>query len=144
MPQSHRETANVDAWGIMDSYVDVAVIPEGEPWTPRAAGELRLEDGSRLTVAATREVSLPVGYHAFTRAGEDRPVRLIVSPGRCHLPDDLSLWGWAVQLYASRSRASWGIGDLADLRQLGRWARRLGAGILLVNPLTAPSPLPPI
>ncbi len=52
-------------------------------------------------------------------------------------------WGWAAQLYAARSRQSWGIGDLADLRRLGRWsAHELGARILLINPLAAPLPLP--
>ena len=40
----------------------------------------------------------------------------------------------------TRSRASWGIGDLADLARLGQWARRLGAGMLVVNPLDAVAP----
>jgi 4-alpha-glucanotransferase len=64
---------------------------------------------------------------------------LIVAPGRCPLPR--RGWGWAAQLYATRSTQSWGIGDLADLRRLGRWARRLGAHLLLINPLSAPLPL---
>jgi 4-alpha-glucanotransferase len=71
-------------------------------------------------------------------------VRLIVSPGRCHLPDEPRLWGWVAQLYATRSRQSWGIGDLADLRRLARWCRRQGAGVVMVNPLTAASPVTPI
>ena len=46
-----------------------------------------------------------------------------------------------MQLYAARSAASWGIGDLADLGRLGRWsARELGAGLTLVNPLHAAIP----
>jgi 4-alpha-glucanotransferase len=45
-----------------------------------------------------------------------------------------------VQLYATRSGGSWGIGDLADLRSLARWSRGLGAGAMLVNPLGAPNP----
>ena len=49
-------------------------------------------------------------------------------------------WGWAIQLYALRSRASWGIGDLADLRQFGRWSRRRGASVILLNPLGAQTP----
>src|SRR2546430_13314828 len=54
-------------------------------------------------------------------------------------------WGWAVQLYAARSRESWGIGDLADLRRLGRWSREaLGAGVIMVNPFTAATPVRPI
>jgi 4-alpha-glucanotransferase len=55
---------------------------------------------------------------------------------RCPLPGERA-WGWAVQLYAARSSGSWGIGDLADLRELGRWSRSLGAGFLLLNPLHA-------
>jgi 4-alpha-glucanotransferase len=51
-------------------------------------------------------------------------------------------WGLAAQLYAVRSRRSWGIGDLADLRRLGARARRLGARFLLVNPLHAAAPGP--
>src|SRR5262249_24504876 len=58
--------------------------------------------------------------------------------------DDLRTWGFAAQLYASRSRQSWGIGDLGDLARLGRWARSLGAGVVMVNPLTAPAPVAPI
>jgi len=54
-------------------------------------------------------------------------------------------WGFAVQLYSLRSRASWGHGDLRDLADLAAWsARDLGAGFVLINPLHAAEPLPPI
>jgi 4-alpha-glucanotransferase len=54
-------------------------------------------------------------------------------------------WGFAVQLYSLRSRASWGHGDLHDLAELAAWsARDLGAGFVLVNPLHAAEPLPPV
>ena len=52
-------------------------------------------------------------------------------------------WGWAIQLYALRSRESWGVGDLADLRRFGRWSRRRGASIVLLNPLGAQTPTLP-
>src|SRR4029077_17346539 len=60
-------------------------------------------------------------------------------PGKCQPPRGRG-WGWAVQVYAARSRESWGIGDLADLRRLGRWARGEGASVLLINPLGAQAP----
>ena len=54
-------------------------------------------------------------------------------------------WGFAVQLYAVRSRGSWGHGDLHDLAELASWsARDLGAGFVLVNPLHAAEPAPPV
>src|SRR5712675_592643 len=63
-----------------------------------------------------------------------------VAPG----PGERS-WGFAVQLYSLRSRASWGHGDLRDLADLAAWsARDLGAGFVLINPLHAAEPLPPV
>ena len=37
-----------------------------------------------------------------------------------------------------------GHGDLDDLAELTRWAGDLGAGFVLVNPLHAPAPAPPV
>ena len=54
-------------------------------------------------------------------------------------------WGFAVQLYSVRSRQSWGFGDLGDLADLAAWsATDLGAGFILINPLHAGEPLPPL
>jgi 4-alpha-glucanotransferase len=54
-------------------------------------------------------------------------------------------WGFTVQLYSLRSRASWGHGDLHDLADLAAWSgRELGADFVLVNPLHAAEPLAPI
>jgi len=54
-------------------------------------------------------------------------------------------WGFTAQLYSLRSRRSWGHGDLHDLAELAVWsARELGAGFLLINPLHAAEPLPPV
>ncbi|HEV2217289.1 MAG TPA: 4-alpha-glucanotransferase [Candidatus Dormibacteraeota bacterium] len=65
-----------------------------------------------------------------------------VDVGRCTPPPDRG-WGWAIQLYAARSKASWGIGDLADLRRLGRWARSAGASVVQISPLGAQPPTRP-
>jgi 4-alpha-glucanotransferase len=54
-------------------------------------------------------------------------------------------WGFTVQLYSVRSAGSWGHGDLRDLAELARWsAAELDAGFVLVNPLQAAEPEPPI
>ena len=54
-------------------------------------------------------------------------------------------WGFTVQLYSVRSRASWGHGDLHDLADLAAWSGDgLGADFVLVNPLHAAEPQPPV
>ncbi len=58
---------------------------------------------------------------------------------------DRKTWGFTVQLYSVRSRRSWGHGDLHDLAELAAWsARELGADFILLNPLHAAEPLPPV
>ena len=109
-------------------------------WGGHVGGDVILEDGTTLHVDGDAPPDLPLGYHDLI--GEDgTTTRLIVTPGNCHLPDGLRTWGWAVQLYAARSRDSWGIGDLADLRTLADWSAGQGAEMLLVNPLHAALPL---
>ncbi len=161
-----------DAWGVDSSYTDgdgrrhhiddgvvrrlrnlVGRPPDDhEERAPLVArvGEARavgrcdvvLEGGGSLGVDATLPPDLPAGYHELHPAdGPPRP--LILSPGRCHLPAGMRAWGWAVQLYAARSRSSWGFGDLADLGRLRDWAGDLGAGFLMVNPLHAAAPTLP-
>jgi 4-alpha-glucanotransferase len=54
-------------------------------------------------------------------------------------------WGFTLQLYSVRSRASWGHGDLRDLADLAAWSgAALGADFVLVNPLHAAEPLAPV
>ncbi|MEO8744468.1 MAG: 4-alpha-glucanotransferase [Candidatus Dormiibacterota bacterium] len=75
----------------------------------------------------------------------DRPPRLRrgrLSPDPCATPPERA-WGWALQLYALRSKESWGIGDFADLRRFARWSRRAGATSILLNPLGAQTPTLP-
>ncbi|MGY1807841.1 4-alpha-glucanotransferase [Blastococcus sp. SYSU D00669] len=103
--------------------------------------EVVCEDGETRHVDGVLPGDFPLGYHRL-RTPDGRERRLIVSPGRCWLPDERT-WGWAVQLYATRSRDSWGIGDLGDLRALRKMAALQGAGFLLINPLHAVAPTTP-
>ena len=136
--------------------VDIRVARPGErvAGLRDRGGELQLEGGGRYALGPGDALppDLPFGYHTLlpeaatqsATAASRAPIQLIVTPGQCFLPDDLKLWGWATQLYATRSRESWGIGDLADLRALGAWTKSLGGGALMVNPLCAPAPVHPI
>ncbi|PZS21175.1 MAG: 4-alpha-glucanotransferase [Acidimicrobiales bacterium] len=117
----------------------VRVVHQDQPIVLDQPWELTLEDGQAAVVEGHLE-PLPLGYHDLTRQADGHHQRLIVSPGRCHLPDKLRTWAWAVQLYATRSTRSWGIGDLADLRTLAQWSAARGAQLLVVSPLHAPLP----
>jgi 4-alpha-glucanotransferase len=130
----------------------MGVGPEQAPQPPRARvirrgettwdrpGELTLEDGTSLRIEQKLPTDLPLGYHEFHPKDAKDALRLIVSPGVCPLPSARRMWSWAIQLYAARSRQSWGIGDLADLAKIARWSKELGAGVLMINPLHAAAP----
>lgn len=125
-----------------DREHDVIVLRAGESRALGAEGRLTLEDGAVLKIAGCTPDDLPLGYHTFLADGGDQETLLIVSPGTCRVPAK-RIWGFAAQLYAARSAASWGVGDFADLRRLSRWSAGLGAGMLLVNPLHAAAPVTP-
>jgi 4-alpha-glucanotransferase len=128
--------------------VRVLVPGSDRRWPGRA--DLVLEDGSHRFVDGELPGDLPHGYHRLHPAGHaegtapDGDVSLIVSPGHCFLPENLRTWGFAAQVYAARSRESWGMGDLADLARIGRFTKRLGGGVVMVNPMVAPTPVLPI
>lgn len=121
----------------------IRVIGPGETTAIDGPGELVLEDGTTLPVSESLPLDLPPGYHDLHMANQEQPAWIIKKPDGCFLDGGLRIWGWAVQLYAARSSQSWGIGDLGDLRRLGRWSRGLGAGALLINPLSAVAPIEP-
>lgn len=159
-----------DAWGIQQDWTDaddhaqrasddtvrrlreaIGTPPPGveerrpvvaRPGRRICAGAARVvcEDGTERTIDGVLPDDVPLGYHRLHEGGRDR--LLIVSPGRCHVPAEQH-WGWTVQLYGARSRSSWGVGDLADLRTLREWTQSLGGGFLLVNPLHAVAPTLP-
>ena len=124
--------------------------------------DVLLEDGStRLLDASTSAVErrdgrvrrvvplsgIPVGWHALrASAGEASAEAVLCSaPARLELPAGLDrAWGWMVQLYSLRSSASWAMGDYADLRTVAERVAGHGAGVLLLNPLHAETPVLPI
>jgi 4-alpha-glucanotransferase len=117
---------------------DLVVLKEGEH--PAVdAGRLTTEDGRALDVR-DRLPDLPLGWHTLATAEREIPV--VVTPRR--LAPVTPAWGWQVQLYALRSRESWGIGDFTDLRTLITGSAGLGAGVLLVNPVPAITPTFPV
>lgn len=116
----------------------VRVVKAGASVEFDGAWELTTEQGERLSGSGALPPDLPLGYHDLAHGS--RQTRLIVSPGRCHLPSARRTWGWVAQLYATRSANSWGMGDLGDLARLAGWAAGEGAGMVMVNPLHAPRP----
>jgi len=94
--------------------------------------------------------SLPLGWHCLhARSGDhEASASLVVTPQRLETPAALEgrrAWGLMAQLYSVRSSRSWGIGDFADLADLATIsATRYGADYVLVNPLHASAPAPPV
>ena len=145
------------AMGVPSDAEDPDLVPGTWVLTPKEVAERRVEHngvvhtelGASVPLLAGQLLpnDLPFGYHRFVAddaQASPNVIQILVTPERCYLPDELRTWGWAVQLYAARSQASWGIGDLADLATLGRWTKDLGGGALMVNPLCAPAPIHPV
>ncbi len=119
-------TRRAEAAGIAPSYVD---------WRGQrveVSDEILsaiLDALDSVPSAAAQAVNRPNGAGALARP---------------RIPEGRS-WGFTVQLYSLRSRRSWGHGDLRDLADLAAWsARDLGADFVLINPLHAAEPLPPV
>jgi 4-alpha-glucanotransferase len=120
-------------------------VPQRDDWD-----EPRDVDGV-LTGRATFAIpgSLPLGWHTLHAEtdGDHAECALVVTPERLETTQRLSKkrnWGLTAQLYSVRSSRSWGIGDFADLADLAEISARDGAGFVLVNPLHAGEPRPPI
>jgi 4-alpha-glucanotransferase len=104
-------------------------------------GVLVGEDGGRRAVDREVPAGLDPGWYRL-EIGE-QVVTVVVAPPA--LPEPRRAWGWMLQLYALHSAGSWGIGDLGDLREFTRWTGTAhGAGAVLLNPLHAITPVPPV
>ena len=124
------------------------------------AGKIELEGGSDTAVEVdggfvctsylVLPADLPEGYHTLevTVGGKTEIATVISAPEKIELLDDMkegSLWGWMSQLYSIRSSGSWGIGDYEDLKALlVESKKKTGADFMLINPLHAAEPVPPI
>ncbi|THJ68563.1 4-alpha-glucanotransferase [Arthrobacter echini] len=92
---------------------------------------------------------LPLGWHTLHASveGQESSCTFVVTPDRLSTTAalmDRRSWGLMAQLYSVRSAGSWGIGDLADLGQLARATADRGGDFVLVNPLHAAEPTPPV
>ncbi|GGH98475.1 4-alpha-glucanotransferase [Arthrobacter liuii] len=92
---------------------------------------------------------LPLGWHTLhaESEGATATAALVVTPARlatAKLLEERRGWGLATQLYSVRSKRSWGIGDFADLADLAAISGARGADYVLVNPLHAAEPVPPV
>lgn len=141
-------------------------IPDGAPVSLR----ISLEGGAGSVDAAQQDVwvqprdvdgvamgratfalpqDLPLGWHTLhAEAGSVTATStLVVTPARLDTARDLEErrgWGLATQLYSVRSKRSWGIGDFSDLADLAALSGARGADYVLVNPLHAAEPVPPV
>lgn len=129
----------VRAAGADPTFADVVRAAAGEPAGVLAGRTLLLDDGGELTVGSHLPPDLPYGYHEVD--GPAGRTLVLHAPRRVPAPE--RGWVLAAQLYAARSSASWGHGDLRDARTLATWVADAGpGGLLMLNPLHAALPGP--
>lgn len=146
LPHGHT----VQAWVDLEQGGDAWFLDQVDRWV-----EPRHIDGQLVGEATVRlPGNLPLGWHTlwariYSPDGEAREsaTTLVVTPDRL-APPGLAAgrqWGFMTQVYSMRSSRSWGIGDLMDLTELAAWSGGAeGADYVLVNPLHAASPVPPM
>lgn len=132
---------------------------------------LRLEDGARWDLQQSEDntapfdldgtlrgrarfhlpAGLPLGWHravAELEDGHSVEADVVVTPARVTVHEQFAAqraFGLQAQLYSVRSKRSWGVGDLADMRDIAAiTGARHGADFLLVNPLHASYPTAPV
>ncbi|MET0781898.1 MAG: 4-alpha-glucanotransferase, partial [Microbacterium sp.] len=128
------------------------LIPEQDPHSRAVGG------GTIWRLHVPVPDDLPLGWHTIhateRRHGSADPSRtascaLVVTPPGLDPPPARAgnggrAWGLMAQLYSTRSRESWGIGDFADLGDIAAVAGTRGADFLLVNPVHAAEVTSPI
>ena len=128
----------------------VRELSQADDWTPAREVDGVMTGQATVLVPA----DLPLGWHELVAeigqswAGPARTATaaLAVTPDRLELPAALGGRGWGAmaQLYSTRSRGSWGVGDLDDLTEMLSFLGDEGADFLLINPLHAAEPTVPM
>jgi 4-alpha-glucanotransferase len=144
------KTSNPGTVSALEAHLRAGGRPQNAPLVvqpgdrfPAGSMEILTEDNRTLPAPSRADQSLPFGYHTLIDR-HDHQRHLIVSPGQCHKPGSKHNWGLSVQLYAARSAASWGMGDLGDLHTIERWSIDRGASYVLINPIHATTLVPPV
>ncbi|MCW2776645.1 MAG: 4-alpha-glucanotransferase, partial [Frankiales bacterium] len=119
------------------------LLEDGSEVDLEAGAPAERRSGRVLRTAALPE--LPLGWHRLRAAAGDETDEavLVVAPERIESREGRS-WGWMVQLYSLRSAQSWGLGDYGDLRTVVASTAADGAGVVLLNPLHAETPVLPL
>ena len=102
------------------------------------------EDGQRQTLTLAPgmlpRARLDMGYYRLWSGDDPTAARiLIVTPGACHLPEDIAagnrVFGLAAHLYALRHEGDGGIGDLETLQRFADLTSEIGGRYAGLNPL---------
>ncbi|HVT45925.1 MAG TPA: 4-alpha-glucanotransferase [Thermoanaerobaculia bacterium] len=95
-------------------------------------------DGSVHVVKRLHLPPLPLGHHRLVTEVRGRRHRtaIVSAPRRCFTTGE-KRWGLFAPLYACRSKTSWGMGNIGDLRRLDDWVTSMGGSMVATLPILA-------
>lgn len=137
----------VTAWIELENHDGRREMDQVDHWV-----EPRDVDGQLVGEATfALPADLPLGWHKLSAQVPGHDVAsgdVVIVPDHLRLPEALTehgAFGLMSQVYSVRSQHPWGIGALGDLADMAAWsARDLGADFVLINPLHAAEPVPPM